>query len=1273
VCIYDQRLFTMIKRFYFMLFFIVFVSSCDGPQQSFSTPFVPKVTLSVDRTMLAEDASTVMVAATLDGVFTQVVEDASTVVVTATLDGVFTRTVVVSLEYGGEATRQLDYNSKSSIRIFAGDLSNSIELTAKQDTLDEVDESLTIDIRAVQNGKEDDTTEQQVSITLIDDDEPPVVTLNTSAQSLAESSGNIELTAALDTPSAKDVTVTLLYGGSAMPDRDYTVAKVIAGLDIESLENLTVDDILSASSGGLDALNGLDLGEAIDDLANGDRSISEATDGPLSALVIPAGSLSASLRFSSVSDVLDEMDETVTIGLVSIENGTAADAEQTLSATLLDDDDPPVVTVSLNKATLAEALGTVELTATLDAVSAKDISVTLLYTGDAITTTDYIVAESIALAAGSQSASITLTAVSDVLDEVDEVLTVNVIEATNARVDAGQQALTASIVDDDLPPEVSLSVDNASINEAAATAIVTVTLDAVSAKDVTINLAYSGTATSGGTDYSKSDSLVIAAGSTTGMVTLTATQDVLDENDETVMVDIDSVTHGTESGSQQVTTRITDDDAPPTVTLSRDNALIAEASGVSTLTATLNVVSGRDVTVSLSYGGTAVASTDYSKSDSLVITAGNLTETTTVTATSDDVDESDETVVVDIGSVTHGSESGTQQVSTSITDDDTAGITVSAIGGATSEAAVSATFTVVLDSEPTQDVTIGVSSSDTGEGTVNTATLTFTSGNWNSAQTVTVTGVNDDVDDGDQVYSVVLAVASSSDSNYNGLNPSDVSVSNSDNDAATLSINDISITELDAAGSATTTFTVSSSVESVNTITVDYASSDDTATAGSDYTATSGTVTMTAGATSQTFTITHLGDVIDEANETFNITLSNATNATISDNTGVATINDNDAEPTVAFSAATSTHNESTSAGSIAVSSSAVSGLNISVPFTLGGTAVASSQYSSLSSSPLTISAGSSSANITFTSIVDSNSSDETLIVTLGAPTYADLGATTIHTLTFNDQSVYTNPQGQTFNRIEAGTFTMGSPVSEANRGSDETEHSVTLSQSFYMQTTEVTQAQWLDAGYTNPSQENNGDNTYPVEMINWWEALHYANWLSGQNGLTACYVMTNCNGNAVGADKECDTAVTYQNDSGAVATPYQCEGYRLPTESEWEYAARAGTTTVYSFGASIDGNYVWYSGNASSTTHTVAGKTANPWGLYDMHGNVWEWVNDWYDATYPGTTTDPTGGSSGSARILRGGSWFHDEIQARSANRGRHPPGNQIAKNGFRLLLRSP
>ena len=231
-----------------------------------------------------------------------------------------------------------------------------------------------------------------------------------------------------------------------------------------------------------------------------------------------------------------------------------------------------------------------------------------------------------------------------------------------------------------------------------------------------------------------------------------------------------------------------------------------------------------------------------------------------------------------------------------------------------------------------------------------------------------------------------------------------------------------------------------------------------------------------------------------------------------------------------------------------------------------------------------------------------------------------------------------TNTLGMNFVLIPAGTFTMGSPSSESGRSSREgPQHQVTISQPFYMQTTEVTQGQWQAVMGSNPSYFSSCGTDCPVEKVSW---------------------------------DDIQTFLTTINQRG--------EGtYRLPTEAEWEYAARAGTTTAYSFGESSSslGSYGWYSSNASSTTHTVASKLPNPWGLYDMHGNVWEWVSDWYSSSYDTSTaaTDPQGPGSGSFRVFRGGSWGGSASYLRSAFRNGYSPGYRAYGIGFRLLRTYP
>jgi len=249
----------------------------------------------------------------------------------------------------------------------------------------------------------------------------------------------------------------------------------------------------------------------------------------------------------------------------------------------------------------------------------------------------------------------------------------------------------------------------------------------------------------------------------------------------------------------------------------------------------------------------------------------------------------------------------------------------------------------------------------------------------------------------------------------------------------------------------------------------------------------------------------------------------------------------------------------------------------------------------------------------------------------------------------------FTNNLGMEFVYIKPGTFMMGSPSSESKRESDERQHRVTLTRGFYIQTTEVTQGQWERVMGNNPSRFKNCGDNCPVENVSWKDCQAFIRKLNRMEG----------------TDK-----------------------YRLPTEAEWEYACRAGTDTPFSFGrclstdqANYDGNYPMpgcSKGEYRKTTVRSASFPPNPWGLYDMHGNVWEWCEDRYGDYPSGSVTDPTGPSSGSYRVFRGGSWYSHARSCRSANRGgswndnarycrsayRHrlKPGDRCGYLGFRL-----
>ena len=229
------------------------------------------------------------------------------------------------------------------------------------------------------------------------------------------------------------------------------------------------------------------------------------------------------------------------------------------------------------------------------------------------------------------------------------------------------------------------------------------------------------------------------------------------------------------------------------------------------------------------------------------------------------------------------------------------------------------------------------------------------------------------------------------------------------------------------------------------------------------------------------------------------------------------------------------------------------------------------------------------------------------------------------------------NSIGMELMLIPPGEFLMGSPAFEDGRGDDETQHKVTLTKPFFMGITEVTQAQFFRVLRKNPSKFKAAK--HPVEQVTWDEAVEFCARLSD-----------------LPAEKR----------TGRV--------YRLPTEAEWEYACRAGTTTAYSFGNDQGqlSNYGWWKVNSGGATHPVGLKKPNPWGLYDIHGNVWEWCQDWYGGYFAGKLTDPTGPVSGSIRVCRGGSWYGNSGFCRSASRHGYSPGRRDYDLGFRVVRSS-
>jgi sulfatase modifying factor 1 len=242
-------------------------------------------------------------------------------------------------------------------------------------------------------------------------------------------------------------------------------------------------------------------------------------------------------------------------------------------------------------------------------------------------------------------------------------------------------------------------------------------------------------------------------------------------------------------------------------------------------------------------------------------------------------------------------------------------------------------------------------------------------------------------------------------------------------------------------------------------------------------------------------------------------------------------------------------------------------------------------------------------------------------------------------------EKTYTNTLGMEFVLIPSGTFTMGSPPNESHRGTSEIRHQVTISKPFYMQTTEVTVKQWHSIMGRRMMVFQKGADNMPVTRVSWFDCMKFIKRL-----------------NRLGQGR-----------------------YRLPTEAEWEYAAKAGTSTAYSWGDTIDCEKAMYGNNSLKydvcqlyirsiglqidQPAPVKSYKPNPWGLYDIHGNVWEWCMDWYGDYGKKPVIDPKGPKSGDMRIRRGGSWFKYGHSSRSANRSFGHPATRYNTTGFRLV----
>ncbi|MBU1099587.1 MAG: choice-of-anchor D domain-containing protein [Bacteroidetes bacterium] len=623
------------------------------------------------------------------------------------------------------------------------------------------------------------------------------------------------------------------------------------------------------------------------------------------------------------------------------------------------------LSISINDVTVSEDEGTATFTLTSSQVYSSNITVDYSSANNTATTgdSDYSSTSGTAtIISGSLTTTITVDITNDSHFEPSENFYLNISNASFGNISDAQGIGTIS--NDDSQPSVTLGLTNSPMAEDGGIATLTATLSNRTYQNVTVNLGYTGTATGGGTDYTSSASLTVNAGSLSNTLNITGVDDDLSEGDETVIVDISSVTNGTESGTQQVTATITDDD----LGISVNDVTINENEDSAVFTITLTRTHSSDITIDYATENNTATTADFDYTSTIgtaTVTSGQLTTTVSVPVINDTHYEASETFYVNLSDASYGGITDAQGVGTITNEDNQPSVSLGLSGSPLAENDGEATITVTLSNRSYQNVIVDLdyTGAAVGGGTDYTSTASITVNAGSLSNTATINGEDDSTDEENET--VIVNIDNVTNGTENGTQEVTATITD-DDDPPSISVNDSSVTEGDES-SVNLTFEVVLSAASGKTITVDYSTSANTATAGSDFTTIStSTLTFNAGETSKNVNVTILGDLIDEVNETLNLDLTNPTNATILDAQGTGTITDNDPLPGLSVDNVIVTEgNSGTVDAAFTVILSAVSGKTVTVDYeTANNTAISGNDYIS-NTNTLTFEAGATTKTIT--------------------------------------------------------------------------------------------------------------------------------------------------------------------------------------------------------------------------------------------------------------------------------------------------------------------
>jgi hypothetical protein len=764
---------------------------------------------------------------------------------------------------------------------------------------------------------------------------PPKVTAVSAGTPAA---GSATVTWTTDEPASSQVEygATTAYGSTSALDSTLTAGHsvVLTGLTANSIYHFRV--LSRDAAGNLAASADATFTTAAPALSVNDVSVSEGNSGSSSAtftvslsaassaavtvayatsdgtaragsdysaasgtLTFAPGVLTRTVSVAVTGDALFEADETFALGLSSPSGASIADASG--AGTIVNDDAQPSLAIS--DVTVNEGnSGTVNAVLTVSLSAPSGLPVNVAYATAAGTATagaDFTpTSGTLAFAPGTTSLTVSVPVLGDVLDEADETFTVGLSSASGATIADGQGV--ATIRDDDATP--SLTVSDASVTEGdtgTTSAVFTVSLSAASGLPVTVAYATAdGTAVAGGDYTATSGTLTFPAGTTTRTVSVSVLGDLVSEPTETFSLNLSQPANATLARSQGVGT-ITDNDAVPALSVN-DVSVVEGNSGTVAAVFTVSLSAPSPLAVTVDYAtadGTAAAGSDYTaKSGTLTFAAGVTTQTVSVLVTGDTVAEAAETFTLTLSHASGATVARAQGVGT-IVDDDGRSISINDVSITEGNSGTAnATFTVRLSSAATSTVTVAYATANGtatagSDYTAKSGTLTFAAGA--TTQTVSVPVIGDTLDEADETFLVNL----SSPVNATIADAQGVGTIVDNDPTPSLTVADVSVTEGNS-GSVNAVFTVKLSAASGQSVSVAYATADSTATAGSDYAAKSGTLTFAPGTTSQTVSVSVLGDTTYEANETFLFNLSSPVNATLSRSQAVGTIVNDDSAPT---------------------------------------------------------------------------------------------------------------------------------------------------------------------------------------------------------------------------------------------------------------------------------------------------------------------------------------------------------------------------------------